>query len=175
MLISSKWPQINRQFATTVIAKRSLASNSNFNQKSAKPSPSTKLKSKDRINYNKSSILSNDDDSKHLSYNRVTAVDLAKAHNPPREVKMLVRDFIHDSLYNPHYGYFPKNAVIFSADQPIDFHGLKDLPHFQDAVARKYSDDGGAAFSEPGPGKQVWHTPTELFKVNKRSNPSCMY
>ncbi|KAG8854435.1 hypothetical protein FRB96_007497 [Tulasnella sp. 330] len=161
MLISSKWPQISRQVATTVTLKRSLASIPNSH---SKLTPSANPKSKDRINYNKSSILSSDDDSKHLSYTRATASDLAKLQKPPREVKMLARDFIHDSLYNPHYGYFPKNAVIFSADQPINFHALKDLPHFQDAVARKYNDEGGAAFTEPGPGKQVWHTPTELFK-----------
>ncbi|KAG8994629.1 hypothetical protein FRB93_001544 [Tulasnella sp. JGI-2019a] len=160
-MLLSKWPQISRQLAHPLIT-RSLVS-------SSKSVTSTNPKRKDRINYNKSSILSTDDDSKHLSYKRVTAADLATMQKPPRQVKMLVRDFIHDSLYNPNYGYFPKNAVIFSADEPIDFHGLKDLPHFQDAVARKYRDEGGAEFTEPGPGKQVWHTPTELFKASLKS------
>lgn len=33
-------------------------------------------------------------------YRRVTATDLANYREPPTRVKMLVRDFIDDSLYN---------------------------------------------------------------------------
>lgn len=130
-------------------------------------SDASKSKARERYNYNKSSILDDlVENAEHLKFKRVTATDLASSKQPPRQVKMLARDFIHDSLYNPHYGYFTKNAVIFSADEPIDFTGLRNLPHFQDAVARKYVAHGGEAFTEPGPGKQVWHTPTELFKVS---------
>ncbi|SPO20087.1 uncharacterized protein UTRI_00482_B [Ustilago trichophora] len=36
----------------------------------------------------------------------------------PREVRMLARDFIHDSLYNPEYGYFTKQAVLLPDPSP---------------------------------------------------------
>jgi hypothetical protein len=36
----------------------------------------------------------------HASHRRVTAQDLAHRKEPPTKVKMLVREFIHDSLYN---------------------------------------------------------------------------
>jgi hypothetical protein len=102
----------------------------------------------------------------------VTANSLAETHKePPRGVQMLVRDFIEDSLYHPNYGYFSKQAHIFSAVEspdrpgaPLDFGAFRDNNEFQDAVARRYatleSDTKGN-----GPGKQIWHTPTELFQV----------
>jgi len=99
-------------------------------------------------------------DSEHVNYQRVTANDLEKRRTPPTEVKMLVRDFIEDSLYNPHYGYFPKQVTIFNPPKPMDFGAMKDGSHFQNEVARRYSlyqED------EEGPGRQIWHTPTELF------------
>ena len=77
---------------------------------------------------------------------------------------MLVRDFIEDSLYNPNYGYFPKQATIFNAnDTPFDFTTLRDSAEFQEEVASRYADYGADDFN--GPGRQLWHTPTELFKV----------
>lgn len=36
----------------------------------------------------------------------------------PRQVRMLARDFIHDSLYNPTYGYFTKQAVLLPDPNP---------------------------------------------------------
>lgn len=77
---------------------------------------------------------------------------------------MLVRDFIEDSLYNPHYGYFPKQATIFNAkDTTFDFSKFRDSVEFQEEVAAKYAAYG--ADKHNGPGRQLWHTPTELFKV----------
>ncbi|SPC65497.1 uncharacterized protein UHOD_00655 [Ustilago sp. UG-2017b] len=74
---------------------------------------------------------------KHYTYPLVTADDLAArsssssrtdakpapqiANGPggrPREVRMLARDFIHDSLYNPNYGYFTKQAVLLPDPSP---------------------------------------------------------
>ncbi len=43
-------------------------------------------------------------------YLTVTAKDTALRSVPPTTVKMLSREFIHDSLYNPYYGYFSKKA-----------------------------------------------------------------
>ncbi|OBZ73669.1 NADH dehydrogenase [ubiquinone] complex I, assembly factor 7 [Grifola frondosa] len=74
---------------------------------------------------------------------------------------MLVRDFIEDSLYNPHYGYFPKQATIFTSSETIDFASLRNGTHFQQEVAKRYAAYG---LDTDGPGRQIWHTPTELFK-----------
>jgi hypothetical protein len=92
---------------------------------------------------------------------------------------MLVRDFIDDSLYNvslfgvvidkaltqkPNYGYFPKNATIFTPPaKGFDFSSFRDATAFQEAVAERY--DTEYDDNRPGLGRQVWHTPTELFKV----------
>ncbi len=81
-------------------------------------------------------------DAKHYSYPLVTADDLAarsEAHSSdrreggeekvmgpggrPREVRMLARDFIHDSLYNPRYGYFSKQAVLLPDADPASSKG----------------------------------------------------
>ena len=72
---------------------------------------------------------------------------------------MLARDFIEDSLYNPHYGYFSKKATIFGwgDDAPFEFGAMRDSAEFDANVARRY-----ASYEAE---KQLWHTPTELFKV----------
>lgn len=114
-----------------------------------------------KINYNAVSF-SDTPETEHAHYRRVTANELESLREPPTEVKMLVRDFIEDSLYNPHYGYFPKQATIFTATDPIDFSKMRNAVEFQNEVAQRYSQfesDG------EGPGRQIWHTPTELFKV----------
>ena len=75
---------------------------------------------------------------------------------------MLVRDYIEDSLYNPHYGYFSKRATIVTSPKHIEFKTLRDSVQFQEEVAKRYVSYGK---DERGPGKQLWHTPTEIFKV----------
>ncbi|KAL9934135.1 hypothetical protein V8E36_007217 [Tilletia maclaganii] len=47
----------------------------------------------------------------------VTADNLAKSATRPKGVRMLARDFIDDSLYNPHYGYFSRQAVLLPDHQ----------------------------------------------------------
>ncbi|EJD07611.1 DUF185-domain-containing protein [Fomitiporia mediterranea MF3/22] len=75
---------------------------------------------------------------------------------------MLVRDYIEDALYNPNYGYFPKQATIFSGlEEVIDFSKIRDGNEFQDVVAKKYESYGKDG---DGPGRQIFHTPTELFR-----------
>lgn len=118
---------------------------------------------KDRWNYNPDPFNGKvSDEQKNLPF-----VDSNKLENevkPPIGVKMLVRDFIEDSLYNPNYGYFPKQAKIFNTqDFTFDFPRLRDSAEFQEAVASKYAAYG--ADRHDGPGRQLWHTPTELFKV----------
>ncbi|KAJ7879224.1 S-adenosyl-L-methionine-dependent methyltransferase [Mycena olivaceomarginata] len=86
-----------------------------------------------------------------------------KAKTRRGKVKMLVRDWIEDSLYNPHYGYFPKQAVIFDTQHTtFDFEKLRDSVEFQEEIGTQYAQYG--ADKHQGPGRQIWHTPTELFK-----------
>lgn len=125
---------------------------------------------KDKFNYNPEVSFSAHVAEEHLAYPRVTANDLAKSSDgaPPRGVRMLVRDFIEDALYNPNYGYFSKQAVIFTApgeeNEGFDFNSFKDSAQFESAVASRYVECGSVTETE-GPGRQIWHTPTELFKV----------
>jgi hypothetical protein len=97
---------------------------------------------------------------------------------------MLARDFIDDCLYNPHYGYFSTQAVIFDPDdvgpgadkvgkelatrtEGFDFASFKSSRAFEDEVARRYGVfEAGESGVGKGPGRQIWHTPTELFKVS---------
>ncbi|GAA5895953.1 type II protein arginine methyltransferase [Sporobolomyces salmoneus] len=103
---------------------------------------------------------------------------------------MLVRDFIDDSLYNPNYGYFSTKVDIFDPDtttatrskrservprekeddraEGFEFDSFATTAEFEEEVARRYMQfeglDQGAGTVGKGPGRQVWHTPTELFK-----------
>jgi hypothetical protein len=117
----------------------------------------------DKWNYNRTTFDSTPD-AKHRDYPLVNANALENATEPPRAVKMLARDFIEDSLYNPNYGYFPKQATIFDTqDSTIRFDKLRDSVEFQEEVGNRYAAYG--ADKHDGPGRQLWHTPTELFKV----------
>lgn len=120
--------------------------------------------SKDKWNYNTNPFEGDvSDDLRKLPI--VDANALEAETKPPTGVKMLARDFIEDSLYNPNYGYFPKQATIFNAkNTAFDFTTLRDSAEFQEEVAAKYADYG--ADRHDGPGRQLWHTPTELFKVS---------
>lgn len=106
------------------------------------------------------------DVSKQLrEYPRVTARDLRYRTNRPRRVKMLTRDFIDDSLYNPNYGYFPKNATIFNLAEPFEFNGIKDGAEFQRRVDQSYVEfDDDLDEVQQDDLRQLWHTPTELFR-----------
>lgn len=99
------------------------------------------------------------------NYPRLTAYDTAKFKTPGKRNKMLVRDFIDDSLYNPNYGYFSKQAVIFSPETDFDFNGMRDHLEFMNILGQLYKDMEGEADEVDEVARQVWHTPTELFKV----------
>lgn len=73
---------------------------------------------------------------------------------------------ILDSLYNPSYGYFSKQAVIFSPGDPFDFNAMRDEIEFQGEVGRRYTEFEDALDEAEGvsPTRQLWHTPTELFR-----------
>ncbi|THH09921.1 hypothetical protein EW145_g1686 [Phellinidium pouzarii] len=75
---------------------------------------------------------------------------------------MLVRDYIEDALYNPHYGYFPNQATIFTGlGKELEFSKIRDSNEFEDIIAQKYE---GYGKDKDGPGLQIFHTPTELFR-----------
>lgn len=102
------------------------------------------------------------------NYPTVTAQEIRHLKEPPREVKMLVRDWIEDSLYNPNYGYFPRQANIYVSGAEhgfIDFNAMADGAEFQNTVNSRYLAQYGEDGQE-GPGRQMWHTPTELFRVS---------
>ncbi|KAI9882775.1 MAG: autophagy protein 6 [Watsoniomyces obsoletus] len=109
--------------------------------------------------------LQKDHSEEFKHYPMVTAEQLRRQKERPRRVKMLLRDFIDDSLYNPQYGYFSKQAVIFTPGSPFEFHKMKDESEFHRQLGQRY-----AAFEDHLDSKslnetrQLWHTPTELFQ-----------
>lgn len=112
----------------------------------------------DKWNYNRSSLFDSSSAEDPATFKLVTANELRKLTQPPRSVKMLARDFIEDSLYNPNYGYFSKKATIFDwDDKPLTFSAIRDSAEFDAVVTKRY-----AAYEAE---RQLWHTPTELFKV----------
>ncbi|EMD39278.1 hypothetical protein CERSUDRAFT_134267 [Gelatoporia subvermispora B] len=117
-------------------------------------------KTPDRINWNTRYSFDDTPDVEHVNYRRVSAAELRNQRERPTRAKMLVRDFIEDSLYNPHYGYFPKRAAIFNMERPLDFGRVRNMGEFDNIVAQTYIENGHGS----GPGVQMWHTPTEIFK-----------
>ncbi|KAF7714348.1 Uncharacterized protein PECH_003054 [Penicillium ucsense] len=104
-------------------------------------------------------------DEEYWQYPTVTAKDLKNRRERPRQVKMLTREFIDDSLYNPHYGYFSKHATIFTPGEPFDFNQIEDGPAFHRMVGERYTEFEDKLDEEkPDIARQLWHTPTELFK-----------
>jgi hypothetical protein len=126
-------------------------------------------KNVDDFNYSRNEYMLEGRDARDeeiAMYPRVTAQDLASYKLPPQGVKMLVRDFIQDSLYNPNYGYFSKRAEIFSPVEPITFNEIREAAEFDATVARMYREYDVDTDLRDVTGRQVWHTPTELFKVS---------
>lgn len=83
---------------------------------------------------------------------------LAKKQERPRRVRMLASDFIDDALYNPNYGYFPKQAEIFQTKTSFKYDELLDTDEFVERWKEQYEDYG------KNPSLQLWHTPVELFQ-----------
>ncbi|KAG5973459.1 hypothetical protein E4U55_000533 [Claviceps digitariae] len=114
----------------------------------------------------RTNILPEDRRDEFSLYPYISMQELKRRKERPRKVKMLLRDFIDDSLYNPHYGYFSQQAVIFSPGEPFDFNSLRDDISFQSELGRRYTEFEDALDSKEGENltRQLWHTPTELFR-----------
>lgn len=70
-----------------------------------------------------------------------------------------------DSLYNPSYGYFSKQVVIFTPGEQFDFNNIQDEPEFHRLLGERYTEfEDKLDQKEPNETRQLWHTPTELFR-----------
>ena len=70
-----------------------------------------------------------------------------------------------DSLYNPSYGYFSKQVVIFTPGEPFDFNSMRDEPEFHRLLGQRYTEfEDKLDKKVPNETRQLWHTPTELFR-----------
>ncbi|KAJ9476743.1 Protein arginine methyltransferase NDUFAF7-like protein, mitochondrial [Pseudozyma hubeiensis] len=89
-------------------------------------------------------------EAKHYTYPLVTSSQLAsptfsRKTGPggrPREVRMLARDFIHDSLYNPQYGYFTKQAVLLP-DPPSSVEQSQRNGEVKEVAGEMYTEEMG--------------------------------
>ncbi|KAK4188526.1 hypothetical protein QBC35DRAFT_496111 [Podospora australis] len=113
----------------------------------------------------RSELFQHDMSTEYKTYPFVTADDLRSRKERPRRVKMLMRDFIEDSLYNPNYGYFSKQVVIFTPGEPFDFPSLQDELDFHSLLSKRYVEfEDRLDEIEPSDTRQLWYTPTELFR-----------
>ncbi|EEU48759.1 uncharacterized protein NECHADRAFT_30531 [Fusarium vanettenii 77-13-4] len=60
----------------------------------------------------------------------------------------------------------PRKAVIFSPGEPFDFGSMRDEIEFQSELGRRYTEFEDILDDREGdnPTRQLWHTPTELFR-----------
>ncbi|KAL0074678.1 S-adenosyl-L-methionine-dependent methyltransferase [Phycomyces blakesleeanus] len=110
-------------------------------------------------------FFSRHNDKEHAKFIRSTANDASSLPNEPTRTKMLVRDFIDNSLHHPNYGYFSKQAALFSPEVNFDFLSMRDHREFMNILGKMYI----RMENEPDEvngirSRQVWHSPTELFK-----------
>ena len=70
--------------------------------------------------------------------------------------KELVREFIHDALYNKEYGYFSSRVAICKPMVNFDFPKMSTIETYWDSIGQIYE-----TYSKDS--LNVWHTATELF------------
>lgn len=70
-----------------------------------------------------------------------------------------------DSLYNPNYGYFSKQVVIFTPGEPFHFPSIRDELEFHSLLSQRYAEfEDALDTNSPSDTRQLWYTPTELFR-----------
>ena len=70
-----------------------------------------------------------------------------------------------DCLYNPTYGYFSSQATIFDPGEPFNFNAMRTELDFDDVLRERYRDfEDERDRDEVNETRQLWHTPTELFR-----------
>ncbi|KAK9351364.1 S-adenosyl-L-methionine-dependent methyltransferase [Lipomyces doorenjongii] len=102
-----------------------------------------------------------------ITSSRVAELTSAKDPQRPKRVSMLTRDFIDDSLYNPHYGYFARQAMIYSPEKPFEYSKIKSPDEFVNEWSssyKRYDKILEKKPEDPDSIPQLWHTPTELFQ-----------
>lgn len=73
------------------------------------------------------------------AYPLTNSSKLSRRIHRPKKTKMLVSDFIDDSLYNPNYGYFSQEVEIFHPDEPFDYNNISDVDDFMDNWQKAYA------------------------------------
>lgn len=100
----------------------------------------------------------------------------------PKKARMLGREFIDDSMYNPHYGYFSKSAEIFSLKDKFEVDKMGNIDSFIDQWSIEYKkqqndmrahvpekpndkvpNDEKKNLKKTRVSRHLWHTPSELF------------
>lgn len=93
------------------------------------------------------------------SYSRKTSKETASYSMPPARSTMLLRDFIDDALYNPHYGFYSKPSPV------VEIEGMKqeeDHIQYMNRLAKSYGRTNHKTIH------QLRYTLTEIFKVKKQ-------
>lgn len=98
------------------------------------------------------------------TYKRLNAKQMGLLKNVPPKTSILTREFIHNSLYHPFYGYFSKRADVFTLSAPIDFRSVRNNSHFMGLLSQSYYEIEEKQAKKTDIAQQVWHTPTELFR-----------
>ncbi|KAJ3351039.1 hypothetical protein GGF32_004470 [Allomyces javanicus] len=137
-----------------------------------RPLTATAARSKTSKRFTRFDVPHGSDREKQLSpliprtrYTHYPLSSLLRTTEHPSCATMSARDFIHNSLYNPHYGYFSKHARIFQTTAPVKFTQLHSTLEFMNAVGDQYAQvEAKLARDVDDVTRQIWHTPTELFK-----------
>jgi hypothetical protein len=67
-------------------------------------------------------------------------------------------------LYNPNYGYFPNEVVIFNPGKGFDFKRMRDANEFDHRFLERFTEfEDSLDANKLNETRQLWHTPTEVF------------
>lgn len=168
-LVAHIFRQLFRHRATNCLRQHNAIvtqTRSYTNQGRSRASKDRGMQSNESRWQQRTNLLPEDRSAEFAAYPRLSISDLKARKERPRKCKILLRDFIDDSLYNPSYGYFSKQAVIFSPGEPFDFANMRDELEFNTQLGQRYTEFEDLLDDTHGdnPTRQLWHTPTELFR-----------